>query len=396
MSAKRAARSLLWLVAVAGTLAGRPPGESRIGIYHWGPRPARPFAEAMNAISGLGGRLARIAVSPRALLDYGLSQTCWKGFTLTVAAQSTEMRAAFDHPDIDVLILTAYDGVSWSDCGRLSFLDPLFYTPERTQAMIREYSDFTLYLYRTYRNSAKRFILSNWESDHSIYCGNAFLYARDAAFRANCRARYRQLYGIEGPEQALEGLRLWFRTRAKGVSDGRTRAQEESIGGIRVFLAPEFNIVRALREAGLPSVLYDVLPFVPFDYVSYSAWESITTADPVKQLWADLDTVQQIVGSSAIIVGEAGFARNAPEASVARTDEVVAAALAWGAAYVVEWQLFDPDDHFQYGLFDGQGRATPLAEWFRDRLRKEKRESAIDRERLTPPSRLTPRRPDDP
>jgi hypothetical protein len=54
------------------------------------------------------------------------------------------------------------------------------------------------------------------------------------------------------PEEALHGLRLWFQARALGIADGRHRAEAEGIGGMRVYVAPEFNIVRALRGSGLP------------------------------------------------------------------------------------------------------------------------------------------------
>ena len=85
---------------------------------------------------------------------------------------------------------------------------------------------------------------------------------------------------------------------------------------MRVYAAPEINIVRALRESGLKSVLYDVLPSVMFDYVSYSAYESINALDPSAALHADLDTIAAVIGSNSIIVGETGFSRTAWGADV--------------------------------------------------------------------------------
>jgi hypothetical protein len=116
---------------------------------------------------------------------------------------------------------------------------------------------------------------------------------------------------------------------------------------------------------------YDVLPFVSFDYLSYSAWESINTADPASTLVADLNTIQEVVGFSASILGEAGCARqNNSGAVVARVSEVISTALAWGVAYVIHWQLYDADAVNAFGLYDLDGQPTLLANWFQRRFQQ--------------------------
>ena len=138
---------------------------------------------------------------------------------------------------------------------------------------------------------------------------------------------------------------------------------------MRVYFAPELNIVRALHDGGFQSVLYDVLPSAMFDYVSYSAWESINTADPAGKLRADLDTIRTVAGANAIIVGETGFSRaDWPGQDVARTSNVISAALEWGVAYIVQWNLYDTNAQDQFGLYNLQGQATPLAIWFQSRF----------------------------
>ena len=363
-------------VAIAGLCASAlfagTPSAARIGVYHWGGRYTHSVGDGVDTISNLGGHVARIALSARSYRDYNMSADCHPAFSLTAAVQEPDMKRAFENPEVDVLILTAYDGISWGDCQRQNFIDPAFFTPEHTAAVVQEYSDFTLYLSRTYQHTHKRFIISNWESDNSVYCGAAYGYAVDAAFRARCRSQYLASFGVASPEDALQGMKLWLQARAQGIVEGRLRAQAEGIGGTRVYIAPEFNIVRALHDRGLPSVLYDVLPSVMFDYVSYSAWESINTPDPVGTLQADLNTIQDVVGSSSIIVGESGFLRgNRQGWDVARTSEVISAALTWGAAYVIQWQLYDSDPANTYGLYDLEGQPTPLANWFQGRFQQD-------------------------
>jgi len=262
-------------------------------------------------------------------------------------------------------MITAYDGATYGDCQHMYYLDPAFFTPQNAAAVRKEYSDLAFYLSRKYRGTHKQFIISDWEGDNSIYCGNAHDFAVVDQVRANCLSQYQSLYGVASPADALQGLRLWQQARALGILDGRLRARAEGIEAKRVYLAPEFNIVRALHDGGFQSVLYDVLPYATFDYVSYSAWESINSADPRGTLLADLETIRNVAGTNAIIIGETGFSRGDwPGQDVTRTSNVISAALDWGVAYIVQWNLYDTDAQDQFGLYDLQGQPTPLAAWF--------------------------------
>lgn len=356
------------VVLIAPSLWAQAPS-ARIGIYHWGGQYPHSIAEGVAAIAGLGGHFARVALSPLYLRDYNIANVCFPQFSLALAARTPDLQQAFANPAIRVYMITAYDGVTYGDCRTPKFLDPSFFSRDHTAAVIREYSDFTLSLYQTHAGSQKQFILSNWESDNAVYCGQAYTYATDPAFRSTCQLQYASGYGVPGPEVAFQGLQIWFNARAEGIADGRARALAAGLDGVGVYSAPEFNIVRALHDNGWPSVLYDVLPSASFDYVSYSAWESINTSSPASTLQTDLDTVRDVIGSSAIIIGETGFSRlDNDRQTVALTSAVVSAALAWGVPYLVQWQLYDTDAAHAYGLYDLTGRATPLADWFRLRF----------------------------
>jgi hypothetical protein len=364
---RRFARSLLLATLSCSGLIAAQPSTTRVGIYHWSGAASTSIAEGVERIAALGGHTVRIALSARSHRDYNLAPECETPFVLANAAQEPDLKRTFENPSIDVYVITAYDGVSWGDCQQPSFLNPAFFTPANTAAVVQEYSDFTLYLYRTYRHTQKRFLIANWESDNAVYCGQAYQYAIDAGYRATCQAEYLSL-GIPRPEDGLQGLKLWLQARSQGILEGRIRAQGEGIGGTRVYIAPEFDIVHVLHDHGFPSVLYDVLPSVIFDYVSYSAWESINTSDPAGTLVADLNTIQAVVGSSAIIVGETGFSRqrNPGGQDLARTSAVISASLAWGVSYIIQWQLYDTDNIDSFGLYDVAGQPTDLAGWFKN------------------------------
>jgi hypothetical protein len=198
---------LLWSLAVI-PISWAAPGSRRIGFYHGGGRAIVSMSEGVERIAGLGGRVARVTLSPRYYRDYNLGSECYPRSSLTSLALESDVRRALDNDSIEVFILTAYDGATFGDCEHTRFLNPSFYTPENTSALISEYSDFTLHLYRTFQRTYKRFIVTNWEGDNSIYCGAAYAYAVQPDFRAYCDASYQRLYGNSSPGVSLEGLKL--------------------------------------------------------------------------------------------------------------------------------------------------------------------------------------------
>jgi hypothetical protein len=52
-------------------------------------------------------------------------------------------------------VITAYDSITFGDCTHQLYLRPDFYTAENTAALIREYNDFTLFLYHSYSGTRK-------------------------------------------------------------------------------------------------------------------------------------------------------------------------------------------------------------------------------------------------
>jgi hypothetical protein len=343
-----------------------------VGFYHWGGRYSASGTQGVEQIAALGGRLARLTLSPRYYSDYNLGSGCSSNLSLSMLAREPDVKKALDNEQIEVFMLTAYDGATFGDCIHHRYLDPNFYTPENVAAIVKEYSDFTLYLYETYRATHKRFIISSWEGDNEVYCGGAFAYATDKTFRTACNANYSLFYGaVRSPEEALTGLTLWFRSRQQGIDEGRSRALNQGIGGKRVYSAPEFCIVRSLHDAGFKSVLYDVLPIVPFDYVSYSSYESINRPEPEKALLADLDTIQKVVGSSAIILGEVGFSKSAwgADSTISRIGRVIDTAMSWGVSYIFHWNVYDQGTIYDFGLFDIDGKATSLHQYYKQRFR---------------------------
>ena len=120
----------------------------------------------------------------------------------------------------------------------------------------------------------------------------------------------------------------------RAESEGRPPARQSKRGPMPprppVLIAPEMSAVHMLHDRGYPSVLYDVIPRVPFDSVSYSCYESLDHPDPVSALVADLDLIRLITGSNRVLLGEMaphvaaiGHGGGKPDIFPRRFDEVM-------------------------------------------------------------------------
>jgi hypothetical protein len=117
--------------------------------------------------------VARVALSPTYYVEYNIGTGCYPGHSLSAIAREPDVKRALDNESVSVFMLSAYYGVTSGDGADPHWLNPSFYTPQNTAALVHEYSDFTLNLYQTYQHTNKRFIVSDWEGDNAVYCGQA-------------------------------------------------------------------------------------------------------------------------------------------------------------------------------------------------------------------------------
>jgi hypothetical protein len=190
-------------------------------------------------------------------------------------------------------MITAYDGTSLPYCNTnpntQNFLNPTFMSNSTNIDKIKnEYKDLATYLKGF---PGKTFIISNWEGDNAVYCLSAY-----GATSSTC------------PNYAshINAFKSWVNAYSDGI---------RLAGASNVYSAVEFNIVRDLKSRGMPSVLYDVVPNVNTDYISYSSYESINpiiSGDNGSILKSDISTILSVSGknSSRLIIGEYGFGTN--------------------------------------------------------------------------------------
>lgn len=336
------AKNLTALLPIEETVA------DNLGVYFWAGSAGGSQSEIIQTGAGLlediGAANIRITMSARSDQDYK-GGGCIANFSLKNLAARADFNAIFSNPNFKTIMITAIDGVSFPDCFTKNYLNPNFYTAGNIQRIQQEYADFARYLGAF---SGKTFILSNWEGDNEIYCGAAY-----GATSASC-PNYRQ---------ALESFKKWMSARATGI---------KASGAGNVFSAVEFNIVRDLKNRGLPSVLYDVIPVVDADYFSYSSYESINalySGDDGGQLKADAATIRNVLSSAGknpnnLIIGEYGFDQGNREEIKSKLTIVTQAISELGIKYAFVWNLLDAGG--QFGLYDSTPALTPAGEYFCD------------------------------
>jgi hypothetical protein len=203
-----------------------------------------------------------------------------------------------------------------------------------------------------------------------VYCGSAYGYSINPDFRRQCDEAYPLWYGGNaGITDSLAGLQQWFTARWEGVEKGRRTAALMNLSGSAVYTGPEINSVRHLEEAGFPSVLSRVVPLVPFDFISYSSWESIDRENMAQELGKDVETIRRISGGYNVILGELGYTTTQGRGeNVEKTEQAISAATKLSVPFVFLWVLYEGASHAGYGLIDETGQPTELASYYRARL----------------------------
>ena len=294
----------------------------RVGVYNWGADaaalfPGRPFDGPNELIAQLGTRTIRVALSMRG--EYGGPHAA------SLAEAARGMAGLFADPRFATYLLTTY-----SDDDGLALWQDGYSADERGRERAA-FAELAAYLSGAF--PTKRFILLNWEGDNQI----ASLRACDASWI---------------------GFRDWIQARADGVRDA---------AAANVFSGLEFNLVRTRDGAPCDRganrcVVSAVAPDVTVDYYSYSSYQSIGYGVAVDAIGAtlrrDLDTARGwvVAPPERFIVGELGFAREVPEDGecvvARRLEATLRAALDWGVAHAIYWQVLD---NVADGSWDGFG-----------------------------------------
>lgn len=270
---------------------------------------------------GLGSRVIKLWLAREPAQMYSFNSPAWQESRiendLTRVAGHEYFQNVFAMPFSTYILVVDAPHLVWFGDGM---------SKEEEQAEERVFYDLTRYLIQTYSGSGKTFILQNWEGDWLLHLDGATKTIRDDR---------------EPSPIAVAGMIRWLNARQRGVS--RAREELAHVSNVTVKHAVEVNQVwRAKFEPWRITVTNDVLPAVNADMYSYSAWEASAdlTGLMLVEMLAWLD--DRTPGQGNIYVGEYGAPENS-FGSGEHSSRVVAqthAALDWGAAYVIYWQIY--------------------------------------------------------
>ena len=232
--------------------------------------------------------------------------------------------------------------------------NPLATTDVSANKEEQEVYELTKYLLQTYADRDVIFILQNWEGDWVYRGGTA---VPDTRWSRS---------PVEGQEvvppadtlQRTEALIKWFSARQKGVE--RARMEVGSNSKCKVYHAVETNKVYDAMEHGMPGILISILPHVPVDMVSWSAYDGLTWAsepDNGLKLYRGVDFIKSKMhpseymnGEKIVFFGEIGM----PEQAVVMDsitikenwDAFLGVMLAQRMPYMFMWELYcnEPKD----------------------------------------------------
>jgi hypothetical protein len=230
-------------------------------------------------------------------------------------------------------------------------------TAEAAEREYMEVYDFVCHLLQTYSHTGKSFYLGHWEGDGLL---------RGSVAREN---------DALVTSQKVQGMIAWLNVRQKAVDDAKRDTPHE---GVEVWHYTEVNHVVLAMEEGRPALVNEVLPHVPVDFVSYSAYDTTNQAHPerIKTALAYIETKlspKPWIQGKRVFIGEYGFQALVGETRTPRTPGrsnqlalvVMKTGIDWGCPFVLYWELYNNEvapDGSQIGfwMINDKGEKTPV------------------------------------
>jgi hypothetical protein len=286
----------------------------RVGVVHAGGKYAftdEPFLTE-------GAKLIRNEVGSRSIKLWLSSQYAgvypfhheWEAYASMTELISTKAYKDVLDMDFMTIDLVAHGLVP------TTFIDGL--DAEERVKVEAEMHDLALYLFETYQNSGKTFILQNWEGDNML--------------------------GQDAVPEAVQGFTDWVNARQDGILRARKEAVDKGLDGVRVYGALELNKVSSGWIG--PKLLDDVLPNTYCDLYSYSNWE---TGDDDLLLKDNLDRIaakapdSKDFGAQNVYLGELGGGEmliGGDKAQLANARTQIETALDWGCPFAFYWEIY--------------------------------------------------------
>lgn len=228
-----------------------------------------------------------------------------------------------------------------------------YFTEEDKKRECQEFNDLSMYL-RTFTD--KVFIIQNWESDN---------------------------YKVRTPE-ATRRMIEWIKARQDGIDMYRkdiVSKYDPKRYNIVPFDDNVFHAVEVNRVKERDTVVYDVLPHIRVDLVSYSCYETQTNNNDfntaIKAILSRVDRRRNYTGgqvpyclnrfSSPLYIGEFGLSHlGVDKEYVLNTiKNVISVANSYRLPYVNFWNLYNNESGNMFGLLDSNNKLTVSGDYFK-------------------------------
>ena len=232
--------------------------------------------------------------------------------------------------------------------------------PAQVIAEYRHVYDLAVHLLKTYSGTGKSFYLGHWEGDNMLR----------GSINKSGDAKMADAVHVQG-------FIDWLTIRQQAVDDARRDTPHHDVN---VWHYTEVNHPTISLREDRPSIANKVLPFVPVDFVSYSAYDGQSDPkllrDTLDYLESKLKPKPNITGKR-VFIGEYGFWTqkdgkpiNNPQQQNDRCLEVIRVALEWGCPFILYWQLYNNErdadgTHRGFWMIDDKGVKQPLYETHR-------------------------------
>jgi len=212
------------------------------------------------------------------------------------------------------------------------------------------------HLLKTYSGTGKTFYLGHWEGDNLLR--GSISKAADAQMT---------------PEK-VQGMIDWLSTRQRAVDDAKRDTPHQNV---QVWHYTELNHPTISMREGRPTLVNQVLPQVPVDFVSYSAYDVTNEPKPedIKTMLSYIEsklTPKAAIQGKRVFIGEYGYSvfhngkpHHSPEEQNRLSLITIQAALEWGCPFILYWELYNNEletDGRQRGfwLIDDKGIKQPI------------------------------------
>lgn len=225
----------------------------------------------------------------------------------------------------------------------------------------REMYALVVHLLKTYSGTGKTFYLGHWEGDNLL------------------RGSITKSADAQMTPEKVQGMVDWLTTRQRAVDDAKRETPHQDV---QAWHYTELNHPTISLREGRPSLVNQVLPHVPVDFVSYSAYD-VTNEPKPEEIKAVLDyiecklTPKPGIQSKRVFIGEYGYSvfhngklHHSPEEQNRLSIITIQAALEWGCPFILYWELYNneleaDDQQRGFWMIDDKGVKQPIYETHR-------------------------------